>query len=68
MMNREPALIVGAIQSLLALLVAFGLNLSPEQVGAILALSSAVFAVMTRSVVYSPRSFERATVRVGNTD
>ncbi len=51
MLNREPALIIGAIQAVLALVIAFGFHLSPEQVGAILAASSAVLAVVTRANV-----------------
>ena len=49
--GREPALILGAVQAILALVVAFGLDLSTEQVGAILAASAAVLAVVTRSQV-----------------
>ena len=51
MLQREPALIIGAIQAVLALVIAFGLDLSPEQVGAILAASSAVLALVTRANV-----------------
>lgn len=50
-MDREPALIIGAIQALLALVVAFGLDLTAEQTGAILALSAALLSVWTRSNV-----------------
>lgn len=49
--GREPALILGAIQAILALVVSFGLDLSVEQTGAILAASAAVLAVITRSQV-----------------
>lgn len=49
--GREPALILGAIQTVLALAIAFGLDLSNEQTGAILAASAAVLAVVTRSQV-----------------
>ena len=49
--GREPALILGALQAVIALAISFGLNLSPEQVGAILAASAAVLAVVTRSQV-----------------
>lgn len=49
--GREPALILGAVQAVLALVVAFGLDLSVEQTGAILAASAAVLAVVTRSQV-----------------
>lgn len=49
--GREPALILGAIQTALALAVAFGLDLSAEQTGAILAASAAILAVITRTQV-----------------
>lgn len=49
--GREPALILGAIQAALALSLAFGAKLSTEQVGAIMAASAAVMAVITRQLV-----------------
>lgn len=49
--GREPALIIGAVQAILALALAFGLRLSVEQTGAILAATAAVLAVVTRSQV-----------------
>ena len=49
--GREPALILGAVQAVLALALAFGLDLSVEQTGAILAATAAVLAVVTRSQV-----------------
>lgn len=54
--NREPALILGAVQALIALAVGFGLNLSPEQVSLILAATAAVLALITRSQVTPTRS------------
>lgn len=50
-MRTEPALILGALQSAMALAVSFGLSLTPEQIGAILALSAAVLAIVTRQLV-----------------
>ena len=49
--NREPALILGVVQTVLALLLAFGVDLTVEQTGAILAVSAAVLAVVTRTKV-----------------
>jgi membrane protein implicated in regulation of membrane protease activity len=49
--KREPALILGVVQAIIALALAFGFNLSTEQVGAILAVTAAVLAVITRSQV-----------------
>jgi uncharacterized membrane protein YoaK (UPF0700 family) len=53
--RREPAVVVGLVQSLIALGVAFGLQLSPEQVGAILAVTSAALALVVRSQVTPTR-------------
>jgi membrane associated rhomboid family serine protease len=50
-LGREPALILGALQAILALGVGFGLKLSPDQMALVLAASAAVFAVITRSQV-----------------
>ncbi len=49
--GREPALILGLVQTILALLLAFGLDLSTQQTGAILAVSAAVLSVIVRSRV-----------------
>jgi hypothetical protein len=49
--NREPALFYGLVNTVLALILAFGVDLSTEQTGAILAATSAVLAVITRSKV-----------------
>lgn len=49
--KREPALITGLLNTALALVVAFGAHLSATQIGAILATSSAVLAVITRTQV-----------------
>lgn len=47
----EPALWLGLLSALLAVGIGFGLNLSTEQVGLIMAAASALVAVITRSVV-----------------
>lgn len=49
--GREPALIVGLVNALLALAVGFGLQVTPEQVGLINAAVAAVLAVITRTQV-----------------
>lgn len=54
-LRTEPALVAGAVQALLALLVAFGLPLSDAQVGAVLAVTAAVLAVVVRSTVTPTR-------------
>ncbi len=50
-MKKEPALIIGLVQAVLALVVSFGLALSPEQIGSILAVTSAACALLLRSRV-----------------
>lgn len=55
--NREPALILGAVQAILALAIAFGADLTPEQTGTILAASAAIIALITRQKV-TPTSKE----------
>lgn len=50
-MTKEPALIAGLIQAVLGLLLAFGVQLSQEQVGAVMAVTAAVLALVVRSRV-----------------
>ena len=54
-LGREPALVLALVQAVLALVVAFGLNLAPDQVGAILAVTAVILGLITRSRV-SPAS------------
>lgn len=54
--NREPAAILGALQAVLALAITFGVGLTVEQVGAILAASAALLAVLLRQTVTAPAS------------
>lgn len=49
--SREPAAILGALQAVIALAISFGLELSAEQVGAVVAATAAVLALITRSQV-----------------
>lgn len=49
--GREPAIVVGAINALIALAVGFGLDVTPEQVGLINAAAAAVLAVVVRQQV-----------------
>lgn len=49
--KQEPALVVGLVQATLALLLAFGVGLSSDQMAAILAVTSAVLALVVRSKV-----------------
>lgn len=50
-MGREPALILGAVNALLAVAVGFGLAVTPEQVGLINAAVAAVLSVIVRQSV-----------------
>ena len=50
-LGREPAIIIGLIQAGLALAVGFGLSLTNEQMGLIMAFTAAVLSVVTRSQV-----------------
>ena len=49
--RREPALVTGLVAATIALVISFGLELSKEQVGAILAFVAAILAFVTRSQV-----------------
>lgn len=52
--GREPVLILGVIQTALALVVSFGLELSSGQIGAIMAFSAAVLSLIARRTVTAP--------------
>lgn len=58
MWNREPALIVGLVGALIALLVAFGLELSTTQQGAVMAVVIAALALVTRSQVTPTKTLD----------
>lgn len=49
--KREPALVSGLIAAIIALVTAFGMHLSEEQVGGIMAVVAALLAFITRSQV-----------------
>lgn len=49
--KNEPAVVMGLVQAVLGLFLAFGLNVSNEQVGAIMAVTAAVLAFVVRSQV-----------------
>lgn len=49
--RREPALVTGFTAAVIALAVAFGLDLTGEQTGAIMALVTAVLGFVTRAKV-----------------
>ena len=49
--GREPAMVLALVQAVIVLGVAFGLKLSAEQTGAILAVTALVLGLITRSQV-----------------
>lgn len=51
MLGKEPALILGAVQAILALALSFGLKLDPSQIGAIMATAAALVALFVRHKV-----------------
>ena len=51
MFNREPAVILALVQAGIALVVSFGVDLSVEQTGALLAFTAGVLGFVTRSRV-----------------
>lgn len=59
--GREPALFYGVIQAAITMLVAFGLQLDANQIGAILTFTSMVLAFATRQSVV-PNSTHEAQV------
>lgn len=48
---REPTLIAGAVRALILAAVAFGLQLSPEQIGAVMLAVEAVLTLVNRALV-----------------
>jgi hypothetical protein len=49
--RHEPVLILAAVQAAITLVVAFGLDLTSEQVGAIVTFTGAVLSVIARRKV-----------------
>ena len=49
--GREPAMVLAFVQAVIVLLVSFGLRLTPEQTGAILAVTAVALGLLTRTKV-----------------
>jgi hypothetical protein len=49
--GREPAMVLALAQAVIAPVVAFRLNLVPDQIGAILAVTAVILGLITRSRV-----------------
>lgn len=50
-LRDEPVLLTGLVQTVLGLLLAFGVTLTQEQVGSIMAVAAMVVAIAIRMVV-----------------
>ena len=50
-LGREPSMVLALVQAVIVLLVTFGLQLTPEQTGAILSVTAIVLGLITRSRV-----------------
>jgi hypothetical protein len=59
--SREPAMILSVVSAGLALGMGFGLNITPQQMGLIMAFASAVLGLITRQQVTSPASLQALT-------
>lgn len=59
MFGREPAVILGLVSAAIALAVGFGLDVTPEQVGLIMAAVTAIIGFVTRSQVTPTASTPR---------
>lgn len=53
--QNEPVLVTALVQAVLALVVSFGLDLSPEQIGSVMAVAAAMLAFVARSKVTPTR-------------
>ncbi len=51
LLGREPVMFLALVQTALALGVGFGIDLTPEQIGLVLAFSAAVLGFLARSQV-----------------
>ena len=56
--EREPAMIVGLVETAIILAIAFGVTVTTEQLAAIVAFMTVLAAFITRQNVYSPASIE----------
>lgn len=50
-LGREPVMVLAVVQAILAVVVAFGLGLTGEQVGVITALAAAILGLIARNKV-----------------
>lgn len=56
--RKEPTVIIAIIEAVIAAAVVFGLDLTVEQIAAVMGVVLAVGAVWTRQSVYAPDTVE----------
>lgn len=56
--KNEPVLVTALVQAILAMVVAFGLDLSAEQIGGVLAVTAALLAFVARAKVTPTRTID----------
>jgi hypothetical protein len=56
--SREPALYLALLQAIIGLVVGFGVNLTNEQMGMMMAVAAALAAIVVRQNVFAPTSKE----------
>jgi hypothetical protein len=61
--NREPVAVLALVQTILGVVLAFGLTLSQEQVGAIMAAAAAVLGFVARTQVSPVSSIAQAAAQ-----
>lgn len=68
LLHAEPALVAGVVSAAAALGAAFGMDLSSEQVGAIVAFISLVLSIAVRQSVYSPSTVSASGLAYDESD
>ena len=58
--KKEPAFIHSLVVAVISLVVSFGIDITNEQQGAIVAVSALIFGAVTRSQVYNQDSYDQA--------
>jgi len=66
--GREPSMIVALVQAALVMGVSFGLNLTPDQIAGILAVSAVVLGLVTRSQVTPPANLAEVAANIEAVD
>jgi hypothetical protein len=64
LLAREPVAVLGVLQALLAIAIAFGMTLTVEQEGLILAGSAAILALLARAYVTPVASPNLAALQI----